>query len=290
MASQEYEAFYQQLIAKALPANLPIQELRDRFERWMSDYPPDPDVYFKPFSIGPLPACWALGPEGKSQPLLLFFFGGGYTAGSIRSHRNLIGKIGKACGCAVLAIQYRLAPENPFPAALEDALSAYRWLLHHPYPHNHIAFVGVSAGGGLLLSLMLRLKLEKLPLPAAGVCLSPWVDLSKKEYGDRKDTLQPERLIKAAGMYAAGKDPKDPLISPLYGDLNDLPPLLIQTGTRDLLYEEAIELGKKIENIRLEEWPDMVHCWQLFASHVPEGRQAIDQIGGFIRQVFQSQH
>lgn len=286
MASKEYEEFYHQLIAKALPANLPIEEVRAVFERWMSDYPAPPEIRFEEFSIGNIPACWAFAPGVKRQPVILFFYGGAFSAGSVRSHKGLIGRIGQASGCAVMAIDYRLAPENPFPAALEDALTAYRWLLHHPYPHNHIALAGSSAGGGLLLSLMLRLKLEKMPLPAAGVCICPWVDLSKRKYANRKDLLKPERLIQSAKMYAGARDPKDPFISPLYGDLSGLPPLFIQTGTTELLYEEIVELGSKIENAKLEKWPEMIHCWHLFASKFPEGPEAIERIGLFLKKIF----
>lgn len=287
MPSQEYLDFYQKLIAKALPADAPIEEVRAGFEKWMADYPPPPEIRFEEFSIGQLPACWAFAPGVHRQPVVLFFFGGAFSAGSVRSHRGLIGRIGAASGCAVLGIDYRLAPEHPFPAALEDAMTAYRWLLHHPYPHNQIALAGSSAGGGLLLSLMLRLKLEKMPLPAAGVCICPWVDLSKRAYANRKDLLRPDRLIKSAEMYAGRRDPKDPFISPLYGDLSDLPPLFIQTGTRELLYEEIVALGQKVENAQFEKWPDMIHCWHLFANQLPEGREAIEKIGQFLKKTFQ---
>lgn len=284
MPSKEYLDFYQQLIARALPANAAIEEIRAGFEKWMADYPPPPQIRFEEFSIGKIPATWAFAPNVERQPVILFFFGGAFSAGSVRSHRGLIGRISEASGYAVLGIDYRLAPENPFPAALEDALSAYRWLLHHPYPHNRIALAGNSAGGGLVLSLLLRLKQERMPLPAAGVCICPWVDLQKRKYADRKDLLRPDRLIESAKMYAGSHNPKDPLISPLFGDLKDLPPLFIQTGTRELLHEEIVELAAKIENATLEKWPDMIHCWQLFASKIPEGREAIDRIGRFLKK------
>ncbi len=286
MPSQEYEALYPKLISKALPADAPIEEIRDGFAKWMASYPVPPEVRFEEFSIGKIPACWAFAPHVKKQPVVLFFFGGSYCAGSVRSHRGLIGRIGEASGCAVLGIDYRLAPEHPFPAALEDALTAYQWLLRHPFPPNQIALAGNSAGGGLLLSLLLRLKLENIPLPAGAVCICPWVDLSKTHYADRKDILRPERLIAAAQLYRGSRDLKDPFISPLYGDLSGLPPVLIQTGTQELLYEEAIALASQLKNSKLEKWPDMIHCWELFASEIPEGRQGIGQIGQFLKNLF----
>lgn len=286
MPSKQYQEFYQQLISRALPANISLEEIRAGFETWMADYPPSSDIRIEPFFIGSIPAAWYFAPQAKKQKIVLFFHGGAYTAGSIRSHGGLLGKISEASGCAVLAIQYRLAPEHPYPAALDDALTAYRWLLHsHHYP-NHIALCGLSAGGGLVLSLLLRLKLEKISMPASAVCLCPWVDLTKRQYVDRKDILKPERLIESAKMYAGKVDPKNPFISPLYGDLDDLPPLLIQTGSGELLYEEILELGVKCKTAKLEKWPDMVHAWQLFANKIPEGQQAIGHIGDFLKLRF----
>lgn len=286
MPSKEYQEFYQQLVSRALPANLSMEDLRAGFERWMAEYPPPPDVRIEPFSIGSIPASWFIAPHANKKNIVLFFHGGGYTAGSIRSHAGLLGRISQASGCAVLAIQYRLAPENPYPAALDDALSAYQWLLHSHHFPDRIALCGLSAGGGMVLALLLRLKLEKITLPAAAVCLCPWVDLARRQYANRVDVLKPERLIEASKMYAGKFDPKNPFISPLYGDLSGLPPLLIQTGSGELLYEEILELGAKIKSAKLEKWPDMVHAWQLFASKIPEGEQAIGHIGEFLKAHF----
>lgn len=283
MPSKEYQEFYHQLISRALPANISLEEIRAGFEAWMADYPPSPNIRIESFSIGSIPAAWYFAPQAKKQNIVLFFHGGAYTAGSIRSHGGLLGKISEASGCAVLAIQYRLAPENPYPAALDDALTAYRWLLHSHHNPKNIALCGLSAGGGLVLSLLLRLKLEKISMPASAICLCPWVDLTKRQYADRKDILKPERLVEAAKMYAGKIGPQSPFISPLYGDLDDLPPILIQTGSVELLYEEILELGAKCKTAKLEKWPDMVHAWQLFASKIPEGQQAIDRIGEFLK-------
>lgn len=195
----------------------------------------------------------------------------------------------------MLGIGYRLAPEHPFPGALEDAMTAYHWLLHHPYPSSHILFAGDSAGGGLALSLCLQAKLEKAPLPAACICICPWVDLAMTgksyETNKGKDFLRPASLAFAAKMYCNGKDPKNPLISPYYGDLRGLPPLLIQTGESELLLDEAVAIAEKAKksgvDTVLEKWPEMVHTWHLFARELPEGRDAIEEIGKFVKRVSQ---
>jgi monoterpene epsilon-lactone hydrolase len=291
MVSKQYKHFLSEYLAHPpIPEKGSLKEKRDAFERFLSQYPPPSDIRFEPFSIGPLPACWAFARGVNKHHVLLFFYGGGYIAGSVRSHFGIMGRLSLATGCAVLGVNYRLAPENPFPAAINDALSAYKWLLHHPYPHNHIAFAGVSAGGGLALSLMLRLKQEKLPLPAAGICICPWVDLAKTTYTDVKDIISKDKLLLASQSYVGDHDPKNPLISPLYGDLEGLPPLLIHTGTKELLYEEIIAFADKAKKsktaVTLKKFANLAHTWHLFASDIPEGQKAINQIGIYLKKIF----
>lgn len=295
MASKKFDHFYQKLIAKAIPAGLPVEEVRAAFEKWMAEYPPPENTRFEKFTIGATPACWIIAPGAERHNIVLFFFGGSYTAGSIQSHRGLLGRLSAASGSAVLAIDYRLAPEHPFPEGLEDAFAAYLWLIHHPYPPNRIALAGISAGSGLSLALLFKLKLEKKTLPKAVLCLCPWVDLAMKAPSIRtnngKDLLKPERLAWAVDQYAAGKDPKDPFISPLYGDLSGLPPLFIQSGTRDLIHDEAMQLGEKAKKsgteVTLDVWPDMVHAWQLFYPAFPESQEAVVKAGEFLKRAFQ---
>ncbi len=291
MPSKEYKDFFADYLANPpIPKEGSLQEKRDAFEHLLAKYPPPSDIRFEPFSIGPLPACWAMARGVHKRNILLFFFGGGYIGGSVRSHWGVMGRLSLASGCAVLGVSYRLAPENPFPAALDDALTAYKWLLHHPYPHNHIAFAGVSAGGGLSLALLLRLKQEKLPLPAAGICICPWVDLSRTDYPELKDIINKEGLLLASQCYRGINDPKNPLISPIFGDLHDLPPLLIQTGKKEILHDEILEFSAKAKKsgvaVTLEKWPGLAHSWHLFASQVPEGQKAIDQIGIYLKKIF----
>jgi len=295
-SSREFEAFYREALSKALPTDLPLEELRARFDTWLKQYPPAPEVRFESFSMGELSALWAFAPDVNRKRILLFFFGGGFTVGSVDSHKNLIGRLSATANAAVCAIQYRLAPEHPFPAALDDALTAYRWLLHHPYARSRIVFCGLSAGGGLALSLLLRLKMEKIATPAGAICLCPWVDLKMRGESIRKnagkDLLRTERLAWCAEKYAAGSDLASPLLSPLNGSLEGLPPLFIQSGTLDLLHTEALQLAEKAQKqgvaVTLDVWPNLVHGWQLFAPQFPEAQEGLERAGQFVDSLFKS--
>ncbi len=294
MASQEYETFYRDALSKKTTAAPSLEEVRSYIEAYLKEFPPDPEVRFETFSIGELPGVWAFAPEVNRRRILLFFMGGGFIAGSIESHKNLLGRLSAVAGAAVCGVQYRLAPEHPYPAALDDALTAYRWLLHHPYARSKILFSGISAGGGLSLSLLLRLKLEKIAMPAGALVFCPWVDLklSGESYktNKEKDLLSTDRLSWCAEKYAPGKDLADPLLSPVYGDLSGLPPLFIQAGTRDLLYSDAMQLAKKAEkqgvSVTLDVWPDMLHAWQNFAPRFPEAQEALERAGEFVDKLF----
>ncbi len=290
MSSREYESFYQELLASPKPVDLAVDAIRTNFELKFKAFPPDPSIRFETLSIGEIPAVWAFAPEVNRKRILLFFFGGGFGIGSIESHKNLIGRLSAVTNAAVLAIQYRLAPENPFPAALEDALSAYRWLLHHPYARSRIVFSGLSAGANLALSLCLKLKLEKIAMPAGLICLCPWSDLTANLTDTKKDVLSPQSIQRFAEYYYNGKDSKNPLISPIFGDFGGLPPLFIQTGTHDLIHTQALQLAKKAEKdgmkVQLDVWPNMIHGWQMYAPKFPEAQEALEKAGEFVDKVF----
>jgi acetyl esterase/lipase len=192
----------------------------------------------------------------------------------------------------VLLIEYRLAPENPFPAALEDATNAYQWLLQRQKTSGQILLAGDSAGGGLAIALLLHLRDQGLPLPALGICFSPWLDLSMK--GESYQTnariecvVDAKELKQSALMYLGSTDECDPLASPLYHDLSGLPPLLIQVGSEEILLSDSTRFAEKAKlsgvNVTLVVWPGMQHEWQFVASLIPEGKQALSRLEGFIK-------
>jgi acetyl esterase/lipase len=222
---------------------------------------------------------------------ILYLHGGGYHFGSIRLYRELAARLALACGARVLLPEYRLAPEHPFPAAVDDALLVYRRLLADGHTPERIVVAGDSAGGGLSLALVLALRDAGEPLPAAVVVLSPWTDLSGS--GETMttcvelDAVLPADVVRHfAASYAAGRDVSNPLISPLQGDLSGLPPLLVQVGTDEVLLSDSLRLVEKARAaglaVQCDQWPGMWHVWQLFASVVPEARDAIDGIGRFV--------
>lgn len=294
MASAEYEAFYQRMISRfqtGMNSYQAMQDIRAGFEQLLSGYPPDEDVAFEDFTIKQIQATRCAHSTADKTHVILFFHGGGYNAGSNVSHRDLMGRISKASQFPVIGIDYRLAPEHPYPAALEDAYNAYQYLLQNHQP-SEIILAGASAGGGLILSLLLQLKEQRLPMPAGAVCICPWVDLAMTcrsiQTNDGKDIISKSRLESSVILYCGSQDTKDPFISPLYGDLSGLPPLMIQIGERELLLDEAKSLAKKAKEkgvkVDFEVWPEMCHTWHLFAREIPEGRQAIDKIGSWMRQ------
>jgi acetyl esterase/lipase len=224
---------------------------------------------------------------------MLYLHGGGYVVGSIATHLGLAGRLSRAAAARVLLLNYRLAPEHPFPAAVEDATAAYRWLLGTGVKPGRIAIAGDSAGGGLTVATLVALRDAGEPLPAAGVCQSPWIDLEGAgESVTTKAHVDPlvhkDMLLKMASWYLAGANPRTPLAAPLYADLQGLPPLLVQVGTAEILLDDATRLADRARAagvaVTLEPWEGMIHVWQLFASILPEGQQAIDRIGAFVRQ------
>jgi monoterpene epsilon-lactone hydrolase len=242
-------------------------------------------------SAGGVPAEWLTPPGVSNGRVVLYLHGGSYMSGSCNSHRPLAANIAIASKARVLTLDYRLAPEHPHPAAVEDAVAAYKWLIDGRVDPKHLAIAGDSAGGGLVIALLVSLRDAKIPLPAAGVCLSPWTDLAFT--GETwKSKIAVDLIIHAykehafAKMYMGGLDPKTPLVSPLYADLKGLPPLLVQVGTDEVLLSDAIRLVERAKqdgvNAIIDEWKRMQHVWQFAGSFMPEGRRAVEQIGEFI--------
>jgi epsilon-lactone hydrolase len=244
-----------------------------------------------PVAAGGVPAAWINVHGNASRRVICYLHGGGYTHGSIATHADLAARIARASGARALVIGYRLAPEHRFPAAVEDVLAAYRWLLENGGIPECCAFAGDSAGGGLVLATMVALRDAGLPLPAAGVCLSPATDLTGSgdtmRTNDCCDILPAADIPKFARQYLGDIDPRHPLASPLYADLHGLPPLLLQAGGAEVLLADSTRLAERARaagvDVTLQVWPGMPHVWQGYAAAVPEGRQAIARIGEWVR-------
>jgi monoterpene epsilon-lactone hydrolase len=222
---------------------------------------------------------------------ILYFHGGGYAFGSEPLVRDFTWRLGAACGLGVLYFDYRLAPEHPFPAAVEDAATVYRWLAKRMDP-SRIVFVGDSAGGGLVLATLHKMRDEGHEMPRAAVAISPWTDLAltgrSLHTNAKADPMMDVRNLPAyAAHYLGGADPRHPYASPLYGNPSGLPPVLIQVGSDEILRDDAVRMAERLRDaggdVKLEEWPRMPHVWHHYARIIPEGRHAIERIGAFVR-------
>jgi epsilon-lactone hydrolase len=295
MASPQLETVIQMLqTALGGPPPADIQEFRTKMESMTTAMPIAPDVQCTPVNAGGVQAEWIVVPGAADDKVLLYLHGGGYVAGSVNTHRDMMGRFSRAAGVKVLGLNYRLAPENPHPAAVEDATAAYRWLLANGTKANRIVIGGDSAGGGLTLATLVALREAKDPLPAAAVCLSPWTDMEcTGESMKTKAAVDPliapgETLENMVKMYLGGKDPRLPLASPLHADFTGLPPLLIQVGGREVLLDDSTRVARRAEaagvKVTLDVWEEMIHVWHLFAAVLPEGQQALEQVGKFIRE------
>jgi epsilon-lactone hydrolase len=230
--------------------------------------------------------------QSLSDFYVLYFHGGGYAVGTAQLYRDFTWRIGDAARARVLFFDYRLAPEHPFPAAVEDAVAVYRWLAGGIDPRR-IAFVGDSAGGGLALGTLYKLRDEGTALPRAAVLLSPWTDLaltgpSLWSNATSDPMMNPASLPGIANGYLAGADPRNPYASPLFGDPSGLPPTLIHVGSDEILRDDAVRMAEKMRtagcDVQIDVWPRMPHAWHLYARIVPEGQLAIDRIGTFLRK------
>ncbi|GAB2947469.1 alpha/beta hydrolase [Hymenobacter coalescens] len=236
-------------------------------------------------------------PEGAdAQRVLLYLHGGAYVMGSLNTHRGFIGALAQRCGLRALSADYRKAPEHPFPAALEDAVTAWQWLLTQGYRPEDIVVAGDSAGGGLALALLLYLRDAGQPLPAAALGLSPWTDLALPAAARPHDELKlVEALeIRAWGQQYAGTTPlTHPLLSPLHAALHGLPPLLLQVSDGELLYPDTLALAARARAagvpVTLQSFAGLVHWWHLFWRTVPEARTALQRAAEFVRGIWQAQ-
>jgi acetyl esterase/lipase len=275
-----------------LPPDLDIPARRERMDEITSGAPLPEGTRTAPVDAGGVPSEWVDAPGGEPDRAILYLHGGGYTVGSVRSHRALVARLAAASGARGLTVDYRLGPEHPFPAAVDDAVTAYRWLLQGGLDPARIVVAGDSAGGGPTVSTLLALRDQGDPLPAAGVCISPWTDLtctgeSMASRAAHDPLVQRDGLLDMAAAYLAGQDPRAPLASPLYAALHDLPPLLVHVGTAETLLDDATRLAARGREagvaVDLEVWDDMVHVWHAFAPLLPEADEAIARIGEWVR-------
>jgi monoterpene epsilon-lactone hydrolase len=275
------------------PRQMPILTIRRRL-RLIATVVPGPPAGTRTTAIdaGGVEAVRIAVRQSVSDLYVLYFHGGGYTVGTAQLYRDFTWRIGRATRACVLYFDYRLAPEHPFPAAVEDAVAVYRWLVGGLDPRR-IAFMGDSAGGGLALGTLYKLRDEGTALPGATVLLSPWTDLaltgpSLWSNAASDPMMNPASLPAIANGYLAGADPRNPYASPLFGDPSGLPPTLIHVGSDEILRDDAVRMAEKMRtagcDVEIDVWPRMPHAWHLYARIVPEGRLAIDRIGTFLRK------
>jgi acetyl esterase/lipase len=292
--SAEHQAVVDLLVetrAVAGEAQPTLDEERARLDGLADLLPVSPDVEVTPVEVDGVPAEWLDAPGVDADRVVVYLHGGAYTRGSVRSHRSLCGRLSLGGATRVLSVDYRLAPEHPYPAAVDDAVTAYRWALEQGYDPERIAIAGDSAGGGLAAALLLALRAGADPLPAGAVLLSPWIDLtlsgaSMDERAGADPICSRSSLAPSAAWYAGEEDLACPLVSPLFGDLAGLPPLLILVGTAEVLLDDSLRLAAAADaagvDMTLVVEDDLLHVWPIFQG-VPESDAALDLIADWVR-------
>ena len=278
---------------KNSPPPSSIEEARKRLNVLASRRTLAASTRIEPAAAGGVHGEWVSAPDAAADRCILCLHGGGYTMGTSTSMHGIASILSAVSGYRALAIGYRLAPEHPFPAALEDSIAAYRWLLDQGILPRHIGIVGVSAGGGLALATLVSLREAGVALPACAVLLSPWTDLagtgeSMTTRAEADPWITPRMNRYHASLYAQGEDLRHPLISPLYADLRGLPPLLIHVGGDEIMLDDSTRVAERARaagvEVTLDVWEGMWHAWHAFAPQLPEGQRALEQVGQFIRR------
>lgn len=291
MASFRSRVFRFLLSRTAYDWSKPLPELRQDLERNTRLLRTAKHVKVSPVEVGDIHGEWIRPANARKNKAMLYLHGGGYIMGSCNTHRALVSRIAKAGRLNVLLIDYRLAPEHPFPAALEDSTAAYMWLQKEGFQSRDIVFAGDSAGGGLVMAALVSLRDNKQALPCAAVCLSPWTDLagtgeSVRTRAKLDPYLSPD--IVNGSAYAGNNDLCLPLISPHYADLAGLPPLLIHVGTDEILLNDSTRLAENAAkagiSATLKIWDNMWHVFHAWAPMMPEADRAIGEIGVFVNE------
>lgn len=272
--------------------NKPLDQLRTKLVKDTRFLKPPKDVKVTSINAAGISAEWLDPPHPVSGKAMIYLHGGGYVMGSPTTHRSLVARLAKACGVRTLSVDYRLAPEHPFPAALEDALTVYQWMLDQGVLPKNIIIAGDSAGGGLTLATLISLRDNHRPLPAMALCISPWTDLTLTGESitncAKIDPYISKDLLKLGAHYVGDNDPQHPLISPFYADLKGLPALLIHAGTDEVLLSDTMRLAATAKHANVEVtvkiWERMWHGFHLWAPYLPEANQAIKEISVFVEK------
>ncbi len=283
--------FLKVVVDKKRQVGMPVVVTRKSLEKLSGMAKLPKGVKYEKVEFDGIAAEWSIPDNLKNPGVILYLHGGGYVAGSIRTHRGTTGRLAHASKTKCLSVEYSLAPEKPFPAGLDDAIKAYHWLLKQGFDNKKIVISGDSAGGGLAVATMLRLRNENAPQPAAGVLMSPWLDLectgeSALTLANADPMVVPEAL-REMGLFYTSKDKlRDSLVSPLYADLKGLPPMFIQASSSEVLYDDTTRFEKKLKEagvqVDVEIWKKMVHVWQAYAPILPEAMKAIEKLGLYI--------
>jgi acetyl esterase/lipase len=293
MGSAELKMVIDMLRSSPILADAPIEELRSGMEMMATTMPPPADVKYEAVDAGGVPAEWTTAQTAQAGRVLVYLHGGGYNIGSVRTHRMLTGALSRAARLPVLSVDYRLAPENRFPAAVDDAVTAYRFVVGSGVAPARIAIAGDSAGGGLTAATLLALRDGGHPLPGGAVCISPWLDLTQSgESVTTRAALDPmvnrQALDRMAAGYLGDRDPRTPTASPLFADLSGLPPILIHVGSSETLLDDSVRFTERLRkaggDIELEIWEDMIHVFHAFAPLLPEATEGIEKIADFLRR------
>ncbi len=295
MASQQAEAMKELLrtqLSDALSEERSLEEMRASMDDFSQMTAEPAGVTWSEVDAGGVPAVWAEPAAGAADRVLHYVHGGGYVLGNASQYKKLCGHLANAVGCRVLIVDYRLAPEHPHPAAVTDSVTAYRWLLDQGCEPAHLAVAGDSAGGGLTLSTLLKLRDQGLPQPAGAVPISPWADLecvgASMTTNADKDLIVQEVGVKGmAEMFLAGGDARDPLAAPIHADFTGICRLYIQVGGDETLLDDAVRVEEAARrdgvDVSLEVFPEMQHVFQMCAGNMPEADEAIAKIGAWLR-------